>query len=109
MTDRWQKYTDVILNNETLDELSSYCDEFLIHAVDVEGKADGIEEGLVEMLGNWNKIPITYAGGVHTFEDLRKLKELGHHKIHVTIGSALNLFGGPMKFEEVLSYINSNR
>ncbi len=105
VTDRWQKYTDVILNHGTLDELSSYCDEFLIHAVDVEGKAGGIEEGLVELLGAWSRIPITYAGGVHSFEDLTKLKELGHDKIHVTIGSALDLFGGPMKFEEVLSYI----
>lgn len=104
VTDRWQKYTDVILNLETLDELSSWCDEFLIHAVDVEGKAEGIEEELVEMLGTWNRIPITYAGGVHTFEDLRKLKVLGHDRIHVTIGSALDLFGGPMKFEEVLKY-----
>ena len=106
MTDRWQKYTDVVLNKETLDELSSYCDEFLIHAVDVEGKAEGIEEDLVEILGNWNKIPITYAGGVHTFDDLRKLRELGHDKIHVTIGSALDLFGGTMKFEDVLSYVS---
>lgn len=106
VTDRWQKYTDVVLNKETLDELSSYCDEFLIHAVDVEGKAEGIEEDLVEILGNWNKIPITYAGGVHTFDDLRKLRELGHDKIHVTIGSALDLFGGTMKFEDVLSYVS---
>ncbi len=105
VTDRWQKYTDVVLNAKTMDELASYCDEFLIHAVDVEGKADGIEKGLVEMLGNWNKIPITYAGGVHTFDDLRLLKELGHQKIHVTIGSALDLFGGNMKLEEVLSYL----
>ena len=106
VTDRWQKYTDVVLNHEILDELSSYCDEFLIHAVDVEGKAEGIEEKLVEILGKWNKIPITYADGVHSFDDLRRLKELGHDKIHVTIGSALDLFGGPMRFEEVLSYIN---
>ena len=105
VTDRWQKYTDVVLNAKTMDELASYCDEFLIHAVDVEGKADGIEKELVEMLGKWNKIPITYAGGVHTFEDLHLLKELGHHKIHVTIGSALDLFGGNMKLEEVLSYL----
>lgn len=106
VTDRWQKYTDVVLNRETLDELSAYCDEFLIHAVDVEGKAEGIEEDLVKILGDWNKIPITYAGGVHSFEDLRKLRELGHNRVHVTIGSALDLFGGAMKFEDVLSYID---
>lgn len=105
VTDRWQKYTDVILNEKTMDELASYCDEFLIHAVDVEGKAGGIESKLVEMLGNWNKLPITYAGGVHTFDDLHLLKELGKGNIHVTIGSALDLFGGPMKLEEVLAYM----
>ena len=102
VTDRWQKYTDVELNTKTLDELAFYCDEFLIHAVDVEGKADGIEEKLAELLGDWGKIPVTYAGGVHNFEDLRLLKKLGKDKVHVTVGSALDLFGGPMKFEEVL-------
>lgn len=105
VTDRWQKYTDVELNAATMDELSSYCDEFLIHAVDVEGKASGIETELARMLGKWNKKPMTYAGGIHTFEDLRLLKELGHNQIHATIGSALDLFGGTMKFEEVLAYI----
>ncbi len=88
-----------------MDELAAYCDEFLIHAVDVEGKANGIERKLAEMLGKWKKIPITYAGGVHSFEDLRLLKELGHGHIHVTIGSALDLFGGTMRFEDVLAYI----
>lgn len=105
VTDRWQKYTNVELTEETLDALSSYCDEFLVHAVDVEGKADGIEDKLAGMLGGWGKIPVTYAGGVHNFEDLRKLKELGRGKVHVTIGSALELFGGHMKLEEVLAYI----
>ncbi|MCH5257321.1 MAG: phosphoribosylformimino-5-aminoimidazole carboxamide ribotide isomerase [Lachnospiraceae bacterium] len=106
VTDRWQKYTDVVLNEETMDMFSGFCDEFLIHAVDVEGKADGIETELVKMLGSWNKIPITYAGGVHSFEDLRMLKELGHNSINVTIGSALELFGGDMKLDEVLDFIN---
>ena len=105
VTDRWQKYTDVILKEETLDMFSDYCDEFLIHAVDVEGKASGIEKELVRMLGNWNKIPITYAGGIHSFEDLRLIKELGKERIHATIGSALDLFGGKMKLEEVIDYI----
>ncbi|MDE6663141.1 MAG: phosphoribosylformimino-5-aminoimidazole carboxamide ribotide isomerase [Lachnospiraceae bacterium] len=105
VTDRWQKYTEVVLNEENMDMFSQFCDEFLIHAVDVEGKANGIEKELVKMLGNWNKIPITYAGGVHSFEDLGLLKELGHNKINVTIGSALDLFGGSMNFDEVLDYI----
>ena len=104
VTDRWQKYTDETITTELLDELSEYCDEFLVHAVDVEGKADGIETELVRLLGQWGKIPVTYAGGVHSFDDLRLVKELGRDKINVTIGSALDLFGGNMKFEEVLLY-----
>lgn len=105
VTDRWQKYTEVILNEDTLEKLAAYCDEFLIHAVDVEGKASGIEEQVAAMLGEWGKIPITYAGGVHNFEDLEKLKKLGRDKVNVTIGSALDLFGGNMKFEEVIEYM----
>ena len=107
VTDRWQKYTDVELTKETFDELSFYCDEFLVHAVDVEGKASGIEEELAELLGDWGKIPITYAGGVHNFEDLRLLKKLGKDRVHATVGSALDLFGGSMKFEEVLKECRS--
>ncbi len=107
VTDRWQKYTDVILNKDTLWELADACDEFLIHAVDVEGKANGIETALVELLGRECNIPATYAGGVHNFADLEKLKELGRGRIDVTIGSALDLFGGEMKFEEVLAFISA--
>ena len=105
VTDRWQKYTQVELTAQTLDELAGYCDEFLIHAVDVEGKANGIEQPLAKRLGDWGKIPVTYAGGVHNFEDLQLLKELGQGRVHVTIGSALDLFGGSMKMEEVFAYI----
>ena len=107
VTNRWQKFTNVKLNHSVLDELSQYCDEFLIHAVDVEGKSSGIERELAAMLGEWDGIPITYAGGVSSYEDLMRLKELGRNKIDVTIGSALDLFGGPLKFEKVLSYCNS--
>lgn len=105
VTDRWQKYTDVELTEETLNMLASYCDEFLVHAVDVEGKANGIEKTLAARLGEWGKLPVTYAGGVHNFEDLSILKQLGRDRVHVTIGSALDLFGGNMKFEEVLRFI----
>lgn len=104
VTDRWQKFTDEVITEELLDELSQYCDEFLIHAVDVEGKASGIEKELVSLLGDWGKIPLTYAGGVHSFEDLRLIKELGHNRVNVTIGSALDLFGGGMKFEDVIAF-----
>ncbi len=102
VTDRWQKFTDVRLCPEVLEELSAYCDEFLIHAADVEGKAQGIEQDLVRMLGSWKGIPVTYAGGVGTYEDIRLLDRLGQGRVDVTIGSALDLFGGNLSFEEVL-------
>lgn len=105
VTDRWQKYTEVIVNEETLDYFKDYCDEFLIHAVDVEGKAQGIEKELVSILGKWAKIPITYAGGVGNFNDLKNLRELGKNNLDVTIGSALDLFGGNMSYQEVLRYM----
>lgn len=105
VTDRWQKFTSEKVSLELLDELSQYCDEFLIHAVDVEGKQNGIECTLVELLGNWGKCPMTYAGGVRSFEDLKQLDELGKHKLNVTIGSALDLFGGNLKYKDVLAYM----
>lgn len=105
VTDRWQNYTTVELTEETLDALSESCDEFLIHAVDVEGKAGGIEEPVAALLGKWGRRPVTYAGGVHSFADLDRLRELGQGRVDVTIGSALDLFGGSMPFEEVLRYL----
>lgn len=105
VTDRWQKFTDVVLTPGVLDELAAHCSEFLIHAVDVEGKARGVEQPLARMLGDWNGIPVTYAGGVGSFEDLRILKELGRNRLNVTIGSALDLFGGPMNYEQVVKFI----
>jgi len=104
VTDRWQKDTDFVLNHENLSILASFSDEFLIHAVDVEGKMGGIERNLAKILGSWSEIPITYAGGVHNFYDLDELKTAGNGKLDVTIGSALSLFGGPMKFDDVLAY-----
>jgi len=105
VTDRWQKFTDVILTPAVMDEMSGYCSEFLIHAVDVEGKARGIEEPLVQMLGDWGGLPVTYAGGVGSFDDLARLKELGQNRLNVTIGSAIDLFGGHMNYEEVVKFV----
>ena len=102
VTDRWQKMTDVRLCAETLDELSEYCDEFLIHAADVEGKQNGIEENVAKILGDWGKKPITYAGGVHSLEDIALLKKIGKKKIDVTVGSALDIFGGNLKLTDVV-------
>lgn len=107
VTDRWQKFTEVELTPVVLDELASHCGEFLIHAVDVEGQARGIEQPLAAMLGDWNGLPVTYAGGIGSFEDLRLLKELGRNRLNATIGSALDLFGGSMKYEDVLKFIAS--
>ena len=102
VTDRWQNLTKEAVDADLLKKLSAYCDEFLIHAVDVEGKARGIEQDLVKNLGGYTGNPITYAGGVHSMEDLLLLKKLGRNRMNVTIGSALDLFGGSMKWEDVL-------
>lgn len=102
VTDRWQKASREILTPRLPDRLAGYCCEFLIHAVDVEGKSGGIEQELAALLGAWGKQPVTYAGGVHSYEDLRLLKKLGQDRLHVTVGSALDLFGGALKWEKVL-------
>lgn len=105
VANRWQDVTNSKMTPKLLERLSAYCDEFLIHAVDVEGKGQGIDCDLVKLLGEYDGCPITYAGGVHTKEDLQLIKTLGKNKINVTIGSALDIFGGNLVFEEVLDYI----
>ena len=102
VTDRWQKFTGQKLDEALLERLSGYADEFLVHAVDVEGKARGIEGEVAQILGNWGKMPITYAGGIGSFADLEELGRLGKGKLNFTVGSALDLFGGDMGFEEVV-------
>ena len=103
VTDRWQKLTKEVVSLELMDRLAGYCSEFLIHAV--EGKANGIEAELAAMLGAWDGLPITYAGGVHSYEDLDLLKSLGRNRLNVTIGSALELFGGNLQWKEVVRRI----
>lgn len=102
VTDRWQKMTDEIVSLKLLERLSSYCDEFLIHAVDVEGKNSGIETELVKYLSDWDGCPVTYAGGVHSYEDMDLLKKYGNNRINMTVGSALDLFGGKLSFNEII-------
>lgn len=104
VTDRWQKFTEEQLTVELLKNLEKYCDEFLIHGVDVEGKSQGIDQELVRILAEYQGNSITYAGGVQDFKDLDILKKYGENHIDVTIGSALDLFGGTMDFSEVLAY-----
>lgn len=101
-TDRWQRLTAQRLDESLLDALAEFCDEFLVHAVDVEGRADGIDRELVELLGSWGRRPVTYAGGVHSYDDLRLIRELGRNRVNVTIGSALDLFGGGLSWKRVL-------
>jgi phosphoribosylformimino-5-aminoimidazole carboxamide ribotide isomerase len=94
VTDRWQKFTKVVIGPDILEKLAVECDEFLIHAADVEGKCSGIEVGLVEKLAAWSPIPTTYAGGVRNESDLQLIKDVGEGRLDVTIGSALDIFGG---------------
>ncbi len=101
VTDRWQTFTNVEVTSQLLDDLSEYCDEFLVHGVDVEGKSSGVELDLVKILADWNKIPITYAGGIGSMEDLKEFENASQGKLDFTIGSALDLFGGKIPYEIV--------
>jgi len=91
---RWQTLTNLAVDHATLDLLAPFCDEFLIHAADVEGLCRGIDADLVEMLGKWGKCPVTYAGGAATMDDVLLVEQAGRGKVDVTVGSALDLFGG---------------
>ncbi len=93
-TNRWQTVTTMEVNEENLRELASHCAEFLIHAADVEGLQSGIDENLVSLLGNVATLPVTYAGGARHLVDLKRVHELSSGKVDLTIGSALDIFGG---------------
>ena len=94
VTDRWQTFTELKINSETLDQLAKHCDEFLIHGVDVEGLSQGIDEALVQLIANHCPIAATYAGGARSLKDLHRVNEIGKGRVHLTIGSALDIFGG---------------
>lgn len=107
VTDRWQKFTDIVLNNKTLDFFAEYCDEFLVHGVDVEGKGSGMDEGLVKILSDWKernpeRNAITYAGGISSKEDIERFAAYCNQKLDFTIGSALDVFGGKLSYESVV-------
>jgi phosphoribosylformimino-5-aminoimidazole carboxamide ribotide isomerase len=105
VTDRWQKFTELAVNEETLKKFSGFCAEFLIHAVDVEGLCRGIDGELVGKLGRWSPIPMTYAGGANSLADLETVTRLGQGKIDLTIGSALDIFGGTgVKYEDCVKF-----
>ncbi|KAI8079977.1 uncharacterized protein BX664DRAFT_341946 [Halteromyces radiatus] len=106
---KWQTMTDMTVNEETLNMLSKYCSEFLIHAADVEGLCKGIDEELVECLGRWVTIPTTYAGGGRSLNDLALVEKLSNGKVDLTFGSALDIFGGNgITFDECIKWNQSH-
>ena len=105
VTDRWQRFTEEQVTIELLEELAGHCAEFLVHGVDVEGKAKGIETRLVQLLAEHSACPVTYAGGVGSLADVEALKRYGKGKLDVTVGSALDLFGGTIPFDEMLRFL----
>jgi phosphoribosylformimino-5-aminoimidazole carboxamide ribotide isomerase len=105
VTERWQKFTDVAISRESLEKLAARCAEFLIHAVDVEGQCRGIDQELVTRLGQWSPIPTTYAGGASSLAHLQSVTRLGQGRIDVTIGSALDIFGGSgLRYEDAVAF-----
>ncbi|MEO6034161.1 MAG: phosphoribosylformimino-5-aminoimidazole carboxamide ribotide isomerase [Verrucomicrobiota bacterium] len=110
VTDRWQTFTDLALGPSTLQNLSRSCDEFLIHAADVEGLCRGVDLELVGKLAEWTPLPATYAGGARCLRDLEEVSRLGKGKVDLTIGSALDIFGGSgVTYDEVVAYNRSLR
>ncbi|MDH5560745.1 MAG: HisA/HisF-related TIM barrel protein, partial [Deltaproteobacteria bacterium] len=96
-------------NHKNMDRLSQYCSEFLIHGVDVEGKQEGVEEDLITILGQWDKHPITYAGGVNSLKDIKFIKESGRDHVDFTVGSALDIFGGKgLRYKDLIDNQKTN-
>ncbi|KAL2888072.1 1--5-imidazole-4-carboxamide isomerase [Ceratocystis lukuohia] len=102
---KWQTLTDMEVNQESISALEPYCSEFLIHAADNEGLQKGVDEALVQRLAEWCSIPVTYAGGGRNLNDLELVKRLSAGKVDLTIGSALDCFGGSgVKLEECVTW-----
>jgi phosphoribosylformimino-5-aminoimidazole carboxamide ribotide isomerase len=110
MADRWQSYTELLVTAETLKMLAKSCAEFLVHAVDVEGLCRGIDGALIEKLAAWSPIPVTYAGGASSLADLEECTRLGQGRVDLTIGSALDIFGGTgVKYIDVVAFNKRQR
>ncbi|HWX22068.1 MAG TPA: phosphoribosylformimino-5-aminoimidazole carboxamide ribotide isomerase [Candidatus Binatia bacterium] len=108
MTDHWQRFTQTAIGPQILEKLAAWCSEFLVHAVDVEGLCRGIDEELVSKLARWSPLPATYAGGANSLADLERVTQLGQSRIDLTIGSALDIFGGNgVRYEEVVAFNRS--
>jgi phosphoribosylformimino-5-aminoimidazole carboxamide ribotide isomerase len=104
VTDRWQRFSSLAVTPKSLERLAQSCDEFLVHGVDVEGMQLGIDERLVALLGEHSPLPVTYAGGARTLEDLELVARAGKGRVDVTVGSALDVFGGKLHYEEVVAW-----
>ena len=105
VTDRWQKFTELQVVQKTLETFAEHCAEFLVHAVDVEGLCRGIDAELVTRLGEWSPIPVTYAGGANSLRDLESVTQLGQGRVDLTIGSALDIFGGTgVRYADVVEF-----
>lgn len=109
VTDRWQRFTEERVDVQLLANLATSCAEFLVHGVDVEGLRQGIQEELIELLGRHSPCPVTYAGGVHQLSDLSRVQLLGSGRVDLTIGSALDIFGGDVPFSEVVAWQQRQR
>lgn len=109
VTNQWTTFSDLEVNEATIRELESHCDEFLIHAVDVEGKREGVQERLASKLADWVRIPATYAGGARSIADLQRFRDITGGRLDITIGSALDLFGGTLPYREVVDYCDPKR
>ncbi|CAN0041164.1 unnamed protein product [Ectocarpus sp. 12 AP-2014] len=102
VTNKWQKFTRFAVTQENLERLAGYCDEFLVHGVDAEGKMCGVLEDLVSLLGDFSPRLVTYAGGASSLEDLDRVRDLGRGRVDLTIGSALDIFGGDLRYDDVV-------
>ena len=105
VTDRWQKVSKEVITYNFLDRLAYFCDEFLIHAADVEGRQGGIDRDLVGLLARYKRVPITYAGGVHDYGDIELISYLSDNVMDFTVGSCLDLFGGDLSYDRIVKRI----
>jgi len=104
VTDRWQKFTTMRVDADTLIELGNHCAEFLVHGVDVEGKRLGVDGDLVSILGIHSPLPVTYAGGARSIQDFELVRNLGRGRVDLTVGSALDIFGGDLPYAHVVQW-----
>lgn len=105
VTDRWQKFTTLAVDERTLKSLGDRCAEFLVHGVDVEGMRLGVDADLVALLGNHaGGVPVTYAGGARSIADLDLVNDIGKGAVNLTIGSALDIFGGDLPYADVVAW-----